>query len=77
MGNSLISSAEQTNKPKRKTRTSSEVIKRYKKKVYSRIYAELPKELVADFKAAAKRNGVSVASVFKEAMTKYIEENRE
>ena len=77
MENSPIIPAEQAKKPKRKTHTSYEVIKRYKKKVYTRIYAELPKELVVDFKAAAKRNGVSVASIFKEAMTKYVEENKE
>lgn len=62
-------------KPKRKTHTSTAVTKRYRKKVYSRIYAELPKELVSQFKESVKRNGTSTATVFRKAMEKYLSEH--
>lgn len=62
-------------KPKRKTHTSTAVIRRYINKVYTRIYADLPKELVADFKEAVKANGTTVAAVFRETMEKYIQEH--
>lgn len=37
-------------KPKRKTHTSTAVKRRYNNKVYSRVYADLPKELVTAVK---------------------------
>lgn len=64
-----------TQKPKRKTHTSTAVIKKYRKKVYTRIYAELPKTLVAQFKESVKRNGTSTAAVFREAMERYLSEH--
>ncbi len=59
---------------KRKSNTSSEVKRRYNNKVYSRIVAELPKDLVADFKAACKERGVSQASVLKKAIEEFLAE---
>lgn len=59
---------------KRKTTTSSQVKRRYNNKAYSRIVAELPKELVAEFKATCKECGVSQASVLKAAIEKFLTE---
>lgn len=61
---------------KRKTNTSSEVKRRYNNKVYSRISAELPKELVADFKETCKERGVSQASVLKAAIVEFLNDNK-
>lgn len=49
--------------------------RRYSDKAYARIYADLPKEMVAEFKEAVSLNGVSVAAVFRKAMEEYIEDN--
>jgi len=57
---------------KRKTTTSSAVKRKYNSKVYSPIRAELPKELVANFKLATKQQGVSVASVLKKSIEEYL-----
>ena len=62
---------------KRKTTTSSAVKRRYNDKVYSVVKAELPKELVAEFKELCKEKGVSQASVVKNALEQFINENRE
>ena len=59
---------------KRKTHTSSEVKRRYNNKVYSTVQAQLPKELVADFKSACIERGVSQASVLKKAIEKFLAE---
>lgn len=57
-----------------KTKTSTEVKRRYNNKVYSPIHAELPSELVLEFKAKCVERGVSQASVFKKAMEDFIAE---
>ncbi len=62
-------------KQKRKTTTSTKVKRRYNDKVYSRIYADLPKEFVETFKATAKKQGDTTASIFRETMEKYIEKH--
>jgi hypothetical protein len=62
-------------KPKRKTTTSSQVKRRYNDKTYSRIYADLPKELVADFRQAVQERGTYVATVLKSFMEEYLAEN--
>lgn len=58
-----------------KTKTSSAVKRRYNNKVYSRIVAELPKDLVADFKEKCRAEGISQASVFRAAMEQFLDEN--
>lgn len=58
-----------------KTKTSSAVKRRYNSKVYSRIYIELDKDLVAEFKEKCAEAGVTQASVFREAMEKFIKEH--
>ncbi len=44
---------------------------------YTRIYAALPKDLVAKFKEAVANNGTSTAAVFRKALEQYIENNCE
>lgn len=62
-------------KPKRKTRTSTAVKRRYNNKVYSRVRADLPKELVVAVKEKIKANGTTTADVLRKAIERYIEEN--
>ena len=57
---------------RRKSKTSSEVKRRYNDKVYSKIQAELPKETVTAFKAKCTERGVSQASVLLEAIERFI-----
>lgn len=61
---------------KRKTHTSSAVKRKYNSKVYARVSVELPKELVAEFKALCKENGESQASIVKKAIEQYIAERK-
>ena len=61
---------------KRKTHTSSAVKRRYNSKVYSTIAVQLPKELVAEFKALCKGNGDSQASIVKKSIEQYIAEHK-
>lgn len=61
---------------KRKTHTSSAVKRKYNSKVYARVSVELPKELVAEFKALCKANGESQASIVKKAIEQYIAERK-
>lgn len=61
---------------KRKSTTSSAVKRRYNDKVYSVVKAELPKDLVSEFKELCKAKGVSQASVIKSALEKFINENK-
>lgn len=57
------------------SKTSWQVKERYNSKVYSDIRVKLPKELVNDFKEKCREEGVSQASVIKEAIEKYISKN--
>lgn len=57
---------------KRKTYTSPEVKARYNKKVYTAVGYQLPKDLVAAFKAKCAADGISQASVIKKAMEDYL-----
>ena len=61
---------------KRKTHTSSSVKRRYNSKVYSTIAVQLPKELVAEFKALCKVNGDSQASIVKKSIEQSIAEHK-
>ena len=63
-------------KPKRKTYTSSAVKARYNAKVYSHIGVQLPKELVAEFRAKCAAEGVSQAQVFKKAIEAFLAEGQ-
>ena len=57
-----------------RTKTSTEVKRRYNDKVYSKVQAELPKETVEAFKEKCKTKGVSQASVLLEAIEKFLAE---
>ena len=57
---------------KRKTRTSTDVKRRYNEKAYDTIRAAVPKELAARFKEACEAQGVSQASVIKEAIERFV-----
>ncbi len=58
---------------KRKTRTSSEVKRRYNNKVYAQVAASLPKDIVAAFKEKCARENVSQASILLAAIKEYLE----
>lgn len=57
-----------SNKPK----TSIVVKRRYNEKTYAMLAAQLPKQLVAEFKDKCKEEGVSQASILKLAIENYI-----
>ena len=52
--------------------TSSAVIARYKKKVYKRVVADLPKELVAEWEEKLAKDGISKSSFIKNAINEYL-----
>ena len=56
----------------RKTTTSTDVKRRYNERVYSRIYIQLPKELVDPFKAKCQKEGISQASVIADAIAEFL-----
>ena len=60
---------------KRRTHTSSEVKRRYNNKVYSAVTAQLPKELVARFKAKCAAEGISQAQVVRKAIEAFLNED--
>ena len=53
-------------------KTSTEAKRRYNDSVYSKVQCELPKETVAAFKAKCQHDGISQASVIKDAIEKFI-----
>jgi len=55
-----------------KTKSSTAAKRRYNEKTYTMLAAQLPKELVAEFKEKCKEKGVSQASVLKLAIEDYI-----
>lgn len=57
-----------------KSKTSTEVKRRYNNKVYDKIFVELPKDIVAPFKEKCKAKGVSQASVLKKAIEDFLNE---
>lgn len=61
-------------KAKRKTKTSSAVKQRYNKKVYAKVSAMLPKELVAAFKEKCRATGVSQAQIVRDAVERFLSE---
>lgn len=58
-----------------KTKTSTEVKRRYNEKVYSRVIVSLPKDLVAKFKEKCVQTGISQASVVREAIERFLKED--
>lgn len=54
--------------------TSSQVIQRYKNKVYKRVVADLPKDLVAHWEEKLKADGISKSEFIRNAIKKYLGE---
>lgn len=48
--------------------------RKYNNKVYATVKVELPKEIVRQFKEKCKKEGVSQASIVREAMENFIKE---
>ncbi|MCR5690060.1 MAG: hypothetical protein K6G71_07415 [Clostridiales bacterium] len=59
----------------RRTHTSTEVKRRYNEKVCTVISFSAPKELAAEFKERCAAVGISQASVLKEAMRRFLDDN--
>ncbi len=55
--------------------TSSKVIQRYKNKVYKRIVADLPKDLVAEWETKLKENNISKQQFIRQAIQNYLAED--
>ncbi len=55
-----------------KSGTSTAVKRRYNEKTYTLVAAQLPKQLVAEFRERCRKNGVSQASILKLAIEDYI-----
>lgn len=55
--------------------TSSKVIQRYKNKVYKRIVADLPKDLVAEWETRLKENNISKQQFIRQAIQNYLAED--
>ncbi len=53
-------------------KTSTAAKRRYNEKTYTMLAAQLPKELVAEFKEKCRRQGVSQASIIKLAVENYL-----
>ncbi len=52
--------------------TSAKVIQRYKQKVYKRVVADLPKDLVAQWEEKLKTDGIGKSEFIRNAITDYI-----
>lgn len=57
---------------KRKTKTSSAVVARYKKKHYTRIPLDVPKETAQQFKDKCKAEGTTCGAVLKAAIEEFL-----
>lgn len=57
---------------KRKTRTSTEVKRRYNEKKYTLISASVPKETAAAFKAKCAAEGIPQAQIIKKAIEDFL-----
>lgn len=51
---------------------NTQYIQEYNKHKYTRIVADLPKELVAQFKQKCKQENISQAQIIKEAIEQFI-----
>lgn len=58
----------------RKTHTSTDVKRRYNEKTYKRIYVQFPIDMVDKFKDKCERYGISQASVIREAIERFLNE---
>lgn len=61
---------------KKRSKTSSEAKRRYNEKTYSRIVADVPKDLAEQFRAVTAQKGDSQAAIIKKAIEQYLDENK-
>lgn len=54
--------------------TSSKVIQRYKNKVYKRVVADLPKDLVTRWEEKLKADGIGKSEFIRNAIKRYLGE---
>lgn len=54
--------------------TSSKVIQRYKNKVYKRVVADLPKDLVAHWEEKLQTDGIGKSEFIRNAIKQYLGE---
>lgn len=59
---------------KRKTKTSTEVKRRYNEKTYTMIAASIPKETAAAFKEKCAAEGVPQAQIIKRAIEEFLKQ---
>ena len=59
---------------RRKTTTSTEVKRRYNEKVYSKVQAALPKDVVTAFRAKCAEKNISQASVILKGIEDFLRE---
>lgn len=52
-----------------------DAVKKYKAKAYKRITVEYKRELIEAFEEQLKKDGIKKAEFFRNAITKYLEEN--
>lgn len=62
----------ETNKPKRKTHTSTAVKNRYLTKTYDQIIIRIPKEQAQAFKAKCLERGIPQAQILKKAIEEFL-----
>lgn len=55
-------------------KTSSLVKRKYNNRVYKQIKVELKKEIVEQWEAAIKKEGITKAEFFRQAISKYLNE---
>ena len=54
-------------------KTSWKVKEKYNQKVYGKLYFQMPKEMVQQFRDKCKRDGVSQAQVVREAIEEFLD----
>jgi predicted DNA-binding protein len=52
--------------------TAQEIKRKFNAENYSRVHADLPKEMVARFKTAVKTRGDTIAEVLRKAIERYL-----
>ena len=62
----------ETNKPKRKTHTSTAVKNRYLAKTYDQIIIRIPKEQAQAFKEKCLERGIPQAQILKKAIEEFL-----
>ena len=61
---------------KKRTKTSTEAKRQYNQKMYSRIVADIPKDLAEQFRTVTAEKGDSQAAIIKKAIEQYLEKNK-